>query len=235
MTVLQPEDGRLVEVGAVAGIGRGEQIYAVRMIGAVGYVVTYRRTDPLFTLDLGDPTAPKVVGELEIPGYSAYLHPVGDGLLLGVGRDGDADGRVAGAQVSLFDVSDPARPARLDQVALGSDRSGATAEYDHRAFLYWDATGLTLLPVTEWPTTYHGDGQPEDGFVGAVGVRVDAATRSLETVGRIDQASAHDEPWDGRSQILRSLVVGDHVLTVAATGILQSDLTTLAPQADLTF
>jgi hypothetical protein len=234
VTVLQPSDGQLVQVGQVRGLGRGQQIYAVRMIGEVGYVVTFQRTDPLYTLDLSDPANPAVVGELEIPGYSAYLHPVGDGLLLGVGQDATDTGQVTGAQVSLFDVSDPAHPTRLDQVALDAD--GSAVEYDHRAFLHWEPTGLTLLPVTTWPTTYDAAGQPsDDAFFGAVGLRVDTEARRLETVGRIAQPAAAGTPWDGRSQILRSLVVGDHVLTVAASGVQQSDLTSLAPQSTLNF
>jgi hypothetical protein len=235
VTVLQPRDGALVQVGQVGGLGQGQQIYAVRMIGDVGYVVTFQRTDPLYTLDLRDPTAPKVVGELEIPGYSAYLHPVGDGLLLGVGQDATDSGRVTGAQVSLFDVSDPAHPTRLDQVSLGDQGSSSTVEYDHRAFLYWAPSGLAVLPVTAWPTSFDGDGKPNDGFFGAIGLRVDTAAKHLQTVGEVDQQAASDQPWDGRSQILRSLVVGDHVLTLAPTGVLQSDLTTLEPQASLDF
>ena len=82
-------DGQLVQRGQVGGLGRGERIYAVRFIGDVGYVVTFRQTDPLYTVDLADPDRPRVVGELKIPGYSAYLHPVGDDLLLGVGPGGD--------------------------------------------------------------------------------------------------------------------------------------------------
>jgi hypothetical protein len=74
-------------------------------------VVTFRQIDPLYTLDLSAPTAPRVAGELELPGYSAYLHPVGDGLLLGIGQEATADGRAQGTQVSLFDVSDLAHPA----------------------------------------------------------------------------------------------------------------------------
>ena len=75
------------QLGQVGGLGRGERIYAVRFIGDVGYVVTFRQTDPLFTIDLSDPAAPRSLGELELLGYSAYLHPVGDGRLLGVGQD----------------------------------------------------------------------------------------------------------------------------------------------------
>jgi uncharacterized secreted protein with C-terminal beta-propeller domain len=107
----------------------------VRFEGDVGYVVTFRQIDPLYVIDLSDPTKPRVQGELEIPGYSAYLHPVGDGRLLGIGQ----------GNASLFDVSDPSAPKLLSQVALGSGAS--QAEYDPHAFLYWAPKKLALLPV----------------------------------------------------------------------------------------
>ena len=92
--VLERNGRELRVVGSVGGLGRGERIYAVRFMGDVGYVVTFRETDPLYTIDLSDPHDPEVVGELKILGYSAYLHPIGDGLLLGVGQDADEEGRV---------------------------------------------------------------------------------------------------------------------------------------------
>ena len=91
-TVLAPGDGELSGSAASSGLGPGEDIHSVRFLGDVGYVVTFERTDPLYTLDLADPAAPRVTGELEILGYSAYLHPVGDGRLLGVGQDATDDG-----------------------------------------------------------------------------------------------------------------------------------------------
>ncbi len=118
VTALATTGEKLTRVGRVGGLGRTEQIYAVRFMGDVGYVVTFRQTDPLYTLDLSDPTEPRVVGELKIPGYSAYLHPVGEGLLLGVGQDADASGQTQGLQASLFDVSDPAEPGAHRQREL---------------------------------------------------------------------------------------------------------------------
>ncbi len=144
ITVLTRDGEKLVAAGHLGGLGQGEQIFAVRYIGPVAYVVTFRQTDPLFVVDLSDPTNPVLAGELEINGYSAYLHPVGDGLLLGIGQD-------AGLQVSLFDVSDPANPTRLQQLVLGS--GGSSAEYDPHAFLWWDQTGTAVLPVQ----TYGGE------------------------------------------------------------------------------
>ncbi|MCG8321290.1 MAG: beta-propeller domain-containing protein, partial [Cytophagales bacterium] len=92
VTVLRPTDGELTAISSIGGLGRGEQIYAVRFMGDVGYVVTFRQIDPLYVLDLTDPANPVLEGELKIPGYSAYLHPVGDGLLLGVGQDASEEG-----------------------------------------------------------------------------------------------------------------------------------------------
>ncbi len=114
----------------------------MRFIGDAGYVVTFRQTDPLYTLDLSDPEHPRVRGQLKIPGYSAYLHPVGDDLLLGVGQEATAAGRLRGLQLSLFDVSDLAAPVRLQQARLADRWSHSAAEWDHHAFLWWPATEL---------------------------------------------------------------------------------------------
>ena len=135
MTTLAQQDGTLVQLGQVGGLGRGEQIYAVRFVGDVGYVVTFRRTDPLFTIDLSDPAAPRLRGELELLGYSAYLHPLGDGRLLGIGQSATAEGRRTGAQATLFDVSDLDAPRVTSQVDLPSGWSDV--EQDHHAFLWW--------------------------------------------------------------------------------------------------
>src|SRR5262249_61306145 len=87
-------DGSLREVGHVGGMGKGERIYGVRFVGPTGYVVTFRQTDPLYVVDLRDPATPRVTGELKINGYSAYLHPAGNGRLIGVGRSADDKGGV---------------------------------------------------------------------------------------------------------------------------------------------
>ena len=154
MRVLRPEGNELVQIGEVDGLGTNEQIHAVRFLGTQGYVVTFRQTDPLFVIDLSDPTAPALSGELKIPGYSAYLHPVGDGLLLGVGQDATDEGRVLGTQLSLFDVHDPANPVRLSTLPIGGS---SEAEWDHHAFLYWPEDGTIVLPVSPGWNNCGGD------------------------------------------------------------------------------
>jgi Beta propeller domain len=175
VVVLAPGDGALERVGEVGGLGRGEDIQSVRFLGDVGYVVTFERTDPLYTLDLADPAAPRVAGELEIPGYSAYLHPVADGWLLGVGQDATVDGSTTGTQVSLFDVRDPAAPNRVAQVAFPG--ASSAAESDHRAFLWWADAGLAAIPLSRFT--------PEC-FDGLVGLTVDLDAATLAERGRVN-------------------------------------------------
>ena len=167
--VLEPTtdaDGqRLEEVGLVSGLGVTESIFAVRFAGDVGYVVTFRQTDPLYVLDLADPTNPQAVGELKIPGFSRYLHPLSGGLLLGIGRDADErTGRELGLQASLFDVSDPANPTQLQVLPLGDD-ARSPVEWDHRAFRYHN--GVAWIPVAPTSWRYYED---HDGAF--LGIRV---------------------------------------------------------------
>ena len=104
--------------GAIGGLGKGERVYAVRFVGDTGYVVTFRQVDPLYTVDLANPARPRVLGELKIPGYSAYLHPIGEDLLLGVGQD--ATTRAArSARRSRSSTSPTSRTRRACQAPLG--------------------------------------------------------------------------------------------------------------------
>jgi uncharacterized secreted protein with C-terminal beta-propeller domain len=226
VTVLAQRGATLAALGRVGGLGRGERIYAVRFVGDKGYVVTFRQVDPLYTLDLADKADPKVVGELKILGYSAYLHPVSDDLLLGVGQDAGAEGRRLGTQLSLFDVSDLRRPLRRAQATLGAN-SSTTAEFDPHAFLFFKPAGLAVIPLSAYGTA---DGRPT--FEGAIGFRVGAA--SLTEAGRI----VHPDQGPQRGlapPIARSLVVGDKLYTLSYAGLQASRLATLAPLAFAAF
>lgn len=213
VTVLRERGAALEQVVRVGGLGRGERIYAVRFIGDAGYLVTFRQVDPLYTLDLRDPERPRVVGELKIPGYSAYLHPIGDGLLLGVGQDGTDGGRLTGGQVSVFDVADPARPQRLHQFPLGA--GGSLAEFDPHAFLWWGRAKLALLPYDAWTDTRRDRGM--------LGLRAGRA-EGLTEVGRV----VHGPAWD-RAEVVRSVIVRDRVLTVSDQGVAAHRLDGLGP------
>jgi hypothetical protein len=156
--VLSQAGRDLTTIGQISGLGRTERIYAVRFVGDIGYVVTFRRTDPLYVLDLRNPTAPRLIGELKIPGYSSYLQPIGPGRLLGIGQDADANGRVNGTQLSLFDVSDPTNPRQLSTLKVGGQ---SNAEYDHHAFLWWPATKNIMIPSN----VYTPQGGPQGGLL----------------------------------------------------------------------
>ncbi|MEV0623219.1 beta-propeller domain-containing protein [Nonomuraea sp. NPDC050404] len=206
----------LATTGQVGGLGKGERIYSVRFIGPVGYCVTFRQVDPLYTLDLADPAAPKVTGELKITGYSAYLHPAGDGRLIGIGQEASEKGRTLGTQVSLFDVSDPAAPRRLSQ--LFQKESGSGAEWDPHAFLYWQKTGLSVIPLTK---------QDESG---ALVLKIDDA--GVKKLGMIKHPSQRQEGgYTYEPGIQRSMVIGDSLWTLSYEGVQVNDATTLASQS----
>ena len=196
VTVFAVDADGLSHVGQVGGLGIGERIFAVRYLGDIAAVVTFRQVDPLYLIDLSDPAAPAVRGELKIHGYSAYLHPLGDDQLLGVGQDADDQGRTLGTQVSLFDISDLDRPERLDQWTAPGGRS--QVEFDPLAFLYWPPTGVAVLPIVQLPVDENSSDQP---FLGAVW---------LTTVDQVLLESArfsHADPSVRKCQESREIVI----------------------------
>ena len=206
LTTLRPQNKALVQVGQVGGLGQGDRVYAVRMIGDLGYVVTFKQVDPLFTVDLHDPAHPHVVGKLELPGYSSYLHPISGNLLLGIGQNvNEQTNEPSGTQVSLFDVSDPKHPTRLYQATLGQGWS--QAESNHHAFLYWPATGLVVVPFGQQAVAMH------------------VSRTGITELGRIfhDQSRQSELP-----QIDRSLVVRNALVTVSSAGVAANGLAGLA-------
>lgn len=189
ITVLQNQGGTLETVGEVSGIAPGEWIYASRMMGDKGYLVTFQQVDPLFTIDLSDPTNPTVVGSLETPGYSAYLHPVDEDHLLAVGMAGTEDGTITGLAVNLFDVSDFANPLLQQQYTLEVDDNSwsySEALWDHHAFTFRD--GVLSLPVY----LYEEDGSSWRWFSGLLVLSVDVDA-GISEIGRVDHADLSAE------------------------------------------
>ncbi|MFP4045766.1 MAG: beta-propeller domain-containing protein [Candidatus Aenigmatarchaeota archaeon] len=134
-------DEELERMSSVQGLGETERIYAVRFMGDKGYVVTYRKVDPFYILDLSDPSSPTKEGELKIPGYSSYLHPLSNDTILGIGEE---DGKV---KLSVFDVSDVENPEEVDKYLL--DEHWSDVSQTHRAFLMDRKHGIFFLPARE--------------------------------------------------------------------------------------
>lgn len=206
--------------GQVNDLAASERIYAMRFLGERGFMVTFRQVDPLFTFDLSDPTNPRQVGELKIPGFSTYLHPFGAEHLIGLGQAATEEGQVTGMQLSLFDVSDLALPTQAHTFDLGSGWSEAL--YDHHAFTFWAPESIALLPVDRW------DGEAQ--HAGLDIIRVDAATGFAA-----DGFVSHESLGFGRIAVRRSIVIGDTLVTLSEAGILINDLDTLQEQHAVPF
>lgn len=144
-------DENLALVGKVENLAKGERIYAVRYLGERAYIVTFRQVDPLFVLDLSNPKEPEVLGELKIPGYSSYLHPYSENVIIGVGREADSTGRVRGLKAALFDVTDPANPKLIESQVIGKDFNVYSEILDnHKAFFFDRERNLMIIPVTSY-------------------------------------------------------------------------------------
>jgi uncharacterized secreted protein with C-terminal beta-propeller domain len=147
--VLDTVGDTLDVTGSLTGLAPGEQLYAARFVGDKAYLVTFVQTDPLFAVDLSDPAAPTLLGELVIPGFSNYLQPVGDGLLVGIGQEREAGSWNTHVHATLFDVSDGANPTQITRQFLTENTqwSWSDAQFDHHALLYSADDGLLVVPV----------------------------------------------------------------------------------------
>ena len=194
--------GNLQTIGSVTGLAPGERIYSVRFIGDRGYVSTFRQVDPLFVIDLANPAKPRVVGELKVPGFSSYLHPLDATHLLGIGRDVDPDtGRVLGLQLSIFDVGDPANPKRTATYTFEGEgwQSWSAALWDHHALSWFAQQGILALPVQQ--------GDWWAGSNGLVVFKVDtSSTEGFTNLGEI----THD------GSVQRSVRIGEFLYSISA-------------------
>lgn len=149
-------------VGKVEGLAKGEQIESVRFVGDMAYVVTFRQTDPLFVIDLSDPENPTVKGELKIPGFSEYLHPITENLIVGVGQDGTETGTNGDCKVSLFDVTNPYEPKETVSLPVsgGSGYVHTGVSYNHKLYVTLSNTEFAVPFNLDW---YVNDGDLKKG------------------------------------------------------------------------
>lgn len=247
VVVLEAQDGpmgkqALNEIGRVDGIAEDERIWSCRFDGEMAYVVTFRNMDPLWTIDLSDPTAPVILGELEVPGVSTYIHPLSEDTLLtiGLGPGDEATGEGldwSKIQISLFDVSDPTTPTRsavlnasplLNPNEEGWSWSWSEATYEHKAFQYWN--GQLAIPLSTYRyNNNQGDWNYE--FVSKL-VIIDVGEDSLSINGTIDHSDFYNRGdshyyW-GEYNVRRSIFMGDYIYAISAGGVTATNLTTMA-------
>ncbi len=186
--VMETANNTMQVTGSVTGLAGGERIYSARFIGDRGYVVTFKQIDPLFTLDLSNPAAPAVGGELKIPGFSTYIHPLGSDHLLTIGRDVLDNGdwqQVDGIQVQIFDVADITTPTLAHKATFGGGGTSSEALYDHKAFSFFADKGLLAIPYN----SYGGEGGG-----GVTVVEVDGGTATPDSDPATDEGGSNDEP-----------------------------------------
>ena len=227
-------------VGHVGGIAVGERIWSSRFVGDRGYLVTFRNIDPLWTLDLSDPANPQVIGELEVPGVSTYIHPLDENHLLTIGIAGDENGLDWGStQLSLFDVTDFENPVLASKLELspvpedemyGWNWAWSEATYEHKAFQYWN--GQLAIPLSTSRYTWDESGYGHYEYVSKL-VLVDV---SIETGLSIYDGTSIDHSmfyemdewyWD-RPDIRRTVFIDDYVYAISQQGVTVHKLDTMA-------
>jgi hypothetical protein len=217
----ESEKGDLVRVGAVEHIARGEDIRAVRFDDDRGYVVTFKKTDPLFVMDLYDIARPRILGELKIPGFSTYLHRIDPEHLLSIGFDANDHGDFAyfdGVLLQLFDVSNPTGPKLLHREKLGTRGSSSEAATNHLAFNYFVDKKLLAVPMTLCEGGGDGRAGDEVSFSGLLVYRV-GVDSGFERLGGIDHKKEGFQcsSWwsHGTSTVKRSIFLDDLVYSMA--------------------
>jgi len=236
-------DESLDVVGRIDGIAVGERIWSARFIGNRGYLVTFRNIDPLWTIDLSVPQNPVIMGELEVPGVSTYIHPLGENHLLTIGFGGDEEGLDRSTRISIFDVSDFDDPRMTDNLTLNpAEGEGweyswgwSEATYEHKAFQYWEARNLLAVPLST--SRYISKGY--DYFYEYVSflklISVDTQN-GLEIYGSVDHSgfynSAPDYYWYNRD-IRRSIFMGDYIYAISERGVTASNLDNMTTTASV--
>jgi uncharacterized secreted protein with C-terminal beta-propeller domain len=233
-------DKNMNNTGSIEKLAPGERIYSVRFSGSTGYVVTFRNMDPLFVLDLSNPANPRVTGELKIPGFSNYLHIVGENYLLGIGVDTrevytkDENGKeivtgfeTGGLKLSLFDVSDPYNPQEIDVLVIGKQGSYSEAQYNHKAFTWWPEKQVAMFSAQINTAEKYGDWN--SWTEGAVIVDVNNGRLSLRGILPTTDQGVY---WSYYTPT-RVTYINDTVYYLQMGKIRTFDFNTLAPISEL--
>ncbi len=240
-------DSNLKLAGAVEDLAPGETIYSARFMGDRAYVVTFKKVDPLFVLDLKDPFNPTLKGKLKIPGYSDYLHPYDENHLIGIGKDAkDAEDELVqqrnldfawyqGVKISLFDVTDIEKPKEISSTLIGDRGSDSYALRDHKAFLFNKEKNMLVIPILvakidkeKYPNgvtaNTYGDYVDQGAYV------FDISLDGIKLRGSVGHGIDFEKSgyyYDSLLSVKRSLYIGNNLYTISDSLIKINDLTTL--------
>ncbi|MBE5813412.1 MAG: hypothetical protein E7314_07220 [Clostridiales bacterium] len=232
-------DDSLNIVGTLEGLAKGEKIYSTRFMGEKCYIVTYKTVDPLFVIDLSKPEKPTVLGELKIPGYSSYLHPLGENYLIGFGEDSveksylnwrgetEVTAYATGLKMAIFDVTDYNNPKELYSIKIGARGSYSELLYNHKSLLFDEEKGIIAFPanLTE-DAGFYDNGVPRYGktiFNGALIYNI-SIEDGISLRGQVEHQLEGKSYKDG---IQRILYIGDRLYTVSPNMLKVSDLETV--------
>lgn len=214
-------DAGMRQVGSIEGLAKGERIYSARFMGDKAYMVTFKETDPLFVMDVSKPSAPKVLGELKIPGFSNYLHPLDENHLIGFGYDtksipgeNGSQPRIitGGMKISLFDVTDFANPKEKDVEIIGGQGTYSPLQYDHKALFQHRDKGLYGFPITLYQGT-NKEGYGQFAGEGAMMYEITAEDGIKQVANMIKPAKQQYENWDELVQ--RMVYAGETLYTIS--------------------
>jgi uncharacterized secreted protein with C-terminal beta-propeller domain len=237
-------DSKLNIVGSLEGFAQDEKIYSVRFMGDRAYVVTFYRVDPLFAISLDDSKHPTILSQLTMPGFSDYLHPTGDGLLIGVGKNstlvpegGGTFTLYQGLKISLFRIESSGNNTEVSRVFVGDRGSDSPVLSDHKAFLYDPTTKMMGLPilVAKLDKFTPGSNRWDSGtpvWQGAVFYNVSSGGFSL--IGNVTQIP-HGQAVDANQDLFvnRIILIGNFVYTISDRMILVSALPSLQTVAEI--
>ena len=233
----------LIQVGIVDDIAPNETIWSVRFIGNRGYLVTFENIDPLWVIDLSNPLDPIILGELEVPGVSTYIHPVNENTLLTIGIGPGEDGLGldwSTTQISLFDVSEPTNPTLADSMSVspaytddncedirncGWSWSWSEATYEHKAFSYWAPEDLLAIPLSTYRYFYNESNYYNYEYISMLKlINVDIENLSLSNHGEIEHSqfynnNENDWWYHSSTSIRRSIFMGDYIYAFSSLGV----------------
>ncbi|MEM0475873.1 MAG: beta-propeller domain-containing protein, partial [Candidatus Norongarragalinales archaeon] len=239
-------DDALRVTGRLTGIAPGESIYSARFMGKRLYLVTFKKVDPFFVIDLSDARNPKILGKLKIPGYSDYLHPYDDNHVIGLGKSAvpaeESEGDFAwyqGVKLSLFDVSDLANPKEVAKFEIGDRGTDSFALHDHKAFLFSKTKNLLVIPVLlaeiderkyplGVPPHTYGDYVFQGAYVFSVSPESGFVLRGRVTHADADELLKSGEYYYSQAQVKRSLYMDNYLYTVSDEFVKANDLASSA-------